>query len=65
MDLDLTSGKVSAGDDGNKPIPFTSRTDIARYMSYVLTQFPSEQLKNRSFTIAAENKVTFNLALWF
>jgi len=53
---------VSIGGDGTKPFPFTSRTDIARYVSYVLTHLPSEQLKNRSFTIAAENKVTSNLA---
>ncbi|KAF8495152.1 NAD-P-binding protein [Russula emetica] len=57
--LDLTSGKVSIGGDGNKPFPFTSRTDIARYVSYVLTHLPSEQLKNRSFTMAGDNK-TFN-----
>jgi len=57
--LDLTSGKVSIGGDGNKPFPFTSRTDIGRYVSYVLTHLPSGQLKNHSFTIAAENK-TFN-----
>ncbi|KAI0276930.1 hypothetical protein BGY98DRAFT_1097837 [Russula aff. rugulosa BPL654] len=59
INLDLTSGKVSVGGDGNKSMPFTSRTDVARYVSYVLTHLPSEQLKNRSFTIAAENK-SFN-----
>ncbi|KAF8490924.1 NAD-P-binding protein [Russula emetica] len=59
INLDLTSGKVSIGGDGNKPFPFTSRTDIARYISYVLTHLPSEQLKNRSFTMAGDNK-TFN-----
>jgi len=53
---------VSIGGDGNKSFAFTSRTDVARYVSYVLTHFPSEQLKNRSFTIAADNKVDFNLA---
>jgi hypothetical protein len=53
---------VTVGGDGNKPIPFTSRTDIAQYVSYVLTHLPSEQLKNRSFTIAADNKVTSYLA---
>ncbi|KAF8490915.1 NAD-P-binding protein [Russula emetica] len=59
LDLDLTSGKVSIGGDGNKPFPFTSRTDIARYVSYVLTRLPSEQLKNRSFTMAGDSK-SFN-----
>ena len=57
MDLDVTSGKVSVAGDGNKQISFTSRTDIARYISYVLTQLPAEQLKNRTFTINGDVKV--------
>ena len=36
----------------------TSRADIARYVSYVLTHLPAEQLKNRDFMIAGDNKVT-------
>ncbi|KAI0294862.1 NAD-P-binding protein [Multifurca ochricompacta] len=56
VDLDVTTGKVSVGGDGNKQISFTSRTDIARYLSYVLTQLPADQLKNRSFAIAGDNK---------
>jgi len=59
LDLDVMSGKVSVGGDGNGQISFTSRTDIARYVSYVLTHLPPEQLKNRTFTIAGENK-SFN-----
>ncbi|KAI0268519.1 hypothetical protein BGY98DRAFT_1018753 [Russula aff. rugulosa BPL654] len=46
LNLDVTSGKVTIGGDGNKPISFTSRPDIARY--------------NRAFTIAGDNKVTRN-----
>jgi hypothetical protein len=56
FDLDVTSGKVSVGGDGNKPITLTSRPDIARYVSYILTHLPAEQLKNRAFTIAGDNK---------
>ncbi|KAI0276890.1 hypothetical protein BGY98DRAFT_934746 [Russula aff. rugulosa BPL654] len=59
FDLDVKSGKVSIGGDGNKPFAFTSRTDIARYVSYVLTHLPAEQLKNRAFAIAGDTK-TFN-----
>jgi len=59
LNLDVGTGKVSVGGDGNKRISFTSRTDIARYLSYVLTHLPSEQLKNRSFTIAGDTK-SFN-----
>jgi hypothetical protein len=49
---------VSVGGDGNKSFMFTSRTDIARYVTYVLTHFPPEHLENRAFTIAGEMKVT-------
>ena len=48
---------MSLGGDGSKRIPFTSRHDITRYISYVLTHLPAEQLKNRSFSIAGDVKV--------
>ncbi|KAI9448450.1 NAD-P-binding protein [Lactarius indigo] len=57
--LDVTSGKVSVGGDGSNPMPYTSRSDIARYLSYVLTHLPTDQLKNRSFTITGDTK-SFN-----
>jgi len=59
VDLDLKSGKVSVGGDGNMRISFTSRPDIARYLSYVLTHLSAEQLSNRSFKIAGDTK-SFN-----
>jgi len=59
LNLDVTSGKVIIAEDGNKPISFTSRPDIARYVTYVLTHLPPEQLKNRAFTIAGDSK-SFN-----
>ncbi|KAH9989373.1 NAD-P-binding protein [Russula compacta] len=59
LNLDVKGGKVTVGGDGNKTISFTSRPDIARYVSYVLTRLPAEQVKNRSFTIAGDNK-SFN-----
>jgi hypothetical protein len=57
LDLDVLSGKVTIAGDGNKQISFTSRADIARYVSFVLTHMPAERLKNQSFTIAGDNKV--------
>ncbi|KAN0124398.1 NAD-P-binding protein [Russula decolorans] len=57
--IDITSGKVSVGGDGNTQITFTSKPDVGRYVSYVLTHLPPEQLKNRSFAIAGDNK-SFN-----
>jgi hypothetical protein len=53
----MSSGKVSVGGDGDKQIPYTSRTDIARYISYVLTHLPTEQLENRSFRLTGDTKV--------
>jgi hypothetical protein len=65
--IDIMSGKVSIGGDGNTQITFTSKPDVARYVSYVLTHadLPPEQLKNCSFAIAGDNKVTPNLRSWF
>ena len=57
LGLDFAEGKVSVGGDGSKRIPFTSRHDIARYISYVLTHLPADQLKNRSFTMAGDIRV--------
>ncbi|KAH8999534.1 NAD-P-binding protein [Lactarius akahatsu] len=42
LDLDVTSGKVSVGSDGSNPMPFTSRLDIARYLSYSLNEIFKE-----------------------
>ncbi|KAF8485206.1 NAD-binding protein [Russula ochroleuca] len=57
--VDIASGKVTIGGDGNKQVKFTSRYDIARYVSYVLTHLPAGQLKNRAFSITGDNK-SFN-----
>jgi len=59
FNLDVTSGKVTVGGDGNKPISFTARLDIARYISYILTQLPTERLENGSFAMAGDTK-SFN-----
>ncbi|KAH9980930.1 NAD-P-binding protein, partial [Lactifluus volemus] len=59
LNLDIASGKVSVGGDGNTPIPFTSRTDIARYVCYVLTHLPADQLENRAFKLFGDIK-SFN-----
>jgi hypothetical protein len=57
LSLDIANGKMSVGGDGSKPIPFTSRPDVARYVSYVLTHLPADQLNNRSFIMAGDIKV--------
>lgn len=55
--LDITSGKVTVGGDGSDPVPFTSRPDVARYLTYVLTHLPAEHLNNRTFSIRGDTKV--------
>ena len=52
---------MSAGGDGNTKITFTSRPDAARYITYVLTHLPPDQLKNRAFAIGGDNKVMSDL----
>ena len=56
--LDLKGGSVEAGGDGNAKLSFTSRTDIGRYVTYVLTMLPPAKLKNRIFRIEAERSVS-------
>ncbi|KAI0259733.1 NAD-P-binding protein [Gloeopeniophorella convolvens] len=53
--LDLASGKVTIGGDGNSLVSFTSRTDVARYVAYALTRLPIERLQNRAFSIAGDS----------
>jgi hypothetical protein len=59
MGLDVKSGKVSVGVDGNAKISFTSRPDIARYVAHAFTRFPLEQLQNKSLRIQGDG-VSFN-----
>ncbi|KAI0300682.1 NAD-P-binding protein [Multifurca ochricompacta] len=57
--LDIKSGKATIGGEGKKQNVFTSRVDIARYVSYILTHLPAEQLNYRSFTLVGDTK-SFN-----
>ena len=57
MGLDLTSGKVIAGGDGNIPISWTSRRDVGRFVAYALTTLPSEKIAGRTFRVEGERAV--------
>ncbi|EJU01467.1 NADP-binding protein [Dacryopinax primogenitus] len=52
-------GKVSIGGSGNGQVSCTARTDIARYVAYVLINLPVEELENKAFRIEGE-RTTFN-----
>ncbi|KZV70022.1 NAD-P-binding protein [Peniophora sp. CONT] len=54
IDLDVKSGSVGTGGDGNAKLSFTSRADIARYVAYVLTTLPPSETKNKTFRIEGE-----------
>ncbi|VDB83215.1 unnamed protein product [Peniophora sp. CBMAI 1063] len=59
LSLDVKSGSVEVGGDGNAKMSLTSRTDIGRYLAYVLTTLPPAELKNRIFRIEGE-RASFN-----
>ncbi|KZV68771.1 NAD-P-binding protein [Peniophora sp. CONT] len=52
--LDVKSGRVVVGGDGNTKMSFTSRPDIGRYVAYVLTTLPPAQTQNMTFRIEGE-----------
>ncbi|KAA1474003.1 NAD-P-binding protein [Dentipellis sp. KUC8613] len=54
LKLDLKSGKVSTGGDGSSPVSYTSRPDIGRFLAYVLTTLPPDQLNNKILRIEGE-----------
>jgi len=59
LGLDLKSGNVTAGLDGNALNSFTAQPDIGRFVAYVLINLPRPKLEWRMFRIEAERK-SFN-----
>jgi hypothetical protein len=59
LGLDVKSGKVSVGGDGNAKITFTSSPDIGRYVAHALTHFPLEKLQDKVFRLEGE-RLSFN-----
>jgi hypothetical protein len=59
LGLDVKSGKVSVGGDGNAKMTLTARPDIGRFVAHALTHFPWEQLQNKAFRIEGE-RLSFN-----
>ena len=55
--LDLKSGNVTVGLDGNALNSFTAQSDIGRYVAYVLTNLPRSKLEWRIFRIEGDRKV--------
>ncbi|KAA1474792.1 NAD-P-binding protein [Dentipellis sp. KUC8613] len=59
VDLDINSGKVTVGGDGNTPLSWTSRTDIGRFVAHALTTLPPNELNNKIFRIEGD-RLSFN-----
>jgi len=59
LGLDLKSGNVAVGLDGNALNSFTAQSDIGRYVAYVLTNLPQSKIEWRVFRIEGDRK-TFN-----
>ncbi|KAI0060415.1 NAD-P-binding protein [Artomyces pyxidatus] len=57
--LDVKGGKAEVGGDGNSPMTFTSRPDVARFVVYALTKLPFSTLENKVFSIEGDRK-SFN-----
>lgn len=55
--LDVKSGSVIAGGDGNAKLSFTSRVDVARFVVYVLTTLAPEETVSKSFRIESQRLV--------
>ena len=55
--MDLKSGNVTVGLDGNAVNSFTTQWDVGRFVAYALTNLPRSKLEWRIFRIEAERKV--------
>ncbi|KAI9437594.1 NAD-P-binding protein [Lactarius indigo] len=59
VSLNVESGKVAIGGDGNSPISFTTRPDTARFLAYVLVNAPKARLQNQTLRLEGD-RATFN-----
>ncbi|KAI9457886.1 NAD-P-binding protein [Russula earlei] len=57
--LDVASGKVSVGGDGNSKISWTARGDLARFLAHVLVHAPASRLQNQTLRLEGD-RVSFN-----
>ncbi|RFU24612.1 hypothetical protein B7463_g11727, partial [Scytalidium lignicola] len=54
--FDWPHDRVVVKGTGNTPISWTTQTDVARYVVYVLTELTPDKLKNATFAIEGERK---------
>jgi hypothetical protein len=61
VNLDVKSGKVAVGGDGNAPISWTARRDVARFLAHVLVHSPATRLQNQVLRLEGDRVVRFPL----
>jgi hypothetical protein len=59
VNLDIKSGKVAVGGDGNAPISWTARRDVARFLAHVLVHSPASRLQNQVLRLEGDRVVRF------
>lgn len=62
VNLDVRSGKVAIGGDGNAPVSWTARKDIARFLAHVLVHSPASRLQNQTLRLEGDRAVRFLLS---
>jgi len=55
----VKSGKVAVGGDGNAPVSWTARNDIARFLAHVLVHAPASRLQNQVLRLEGD-RASFN-----
>ena len=55
--FDLANGEATVSGLGDAPISFTGRPDIARYVGFVFTTLPAEELEWKAFRLEGERTV--------
>ncbi|KAH9993632.1 NAD-P-binding protein [Russula vinacea] len=59
VNLDIKSGKVAVGGDGNAPVSWTARRDLARFLAHVLVHSPAARLQNQVLRLEGD-RASFN-----
>lgn len=57
LGFDFKRREVTIGGEGNKPVSFTTRRDLARFLAHVLTSLPYDQLEWKIFRIEGDRVV--------
>jgi hypothetical protein len=62
--FDLEAGKITINGQGDAQLSTTSIEDVARFVTYVLTTLPKDQLENARFTLQGDVIVSSPVPLY-